>query len=777
MPIASIVHAVFNTRVVKASLVSAIAAVTAIYATHGHLSVAQTSWYSDAVGITSPLAGCHENNDSVCLVYPASYPALYLEPLSSMALTVAVDDAAAEISLRPDGYSLRLTGEKAHSAPLLPSKVGFSRTVIGFDSKENALVEKRVHLYFPVAMKHDGRYRLEFPGQSLHDIEFSYKGGAISRTIQVNQVGYLPDSRKIAFVGNWLGTAGPLPIQAKQFEVYEESSGQKVFIASLKSISPSDPWSGNSLYHADFSALDKQGRYFLHINGIGRSDSFTIANHIYAPVYRKTFRLFYHTRNSTDIRTPFSDAGYERPGGIPKSLSGLLHKAIVESPFARNETAGNYRAIEGGWFDAGDYGQYVVNAAPVWHAFAAGHDLMPANFASDAMGIPESGNAMPDIFDELEWGMKWLLAMQDKDDGGVYSRLVPLQWDTRLPHEVNSHRYLFEKTTHATASFAAASAIHARLFAKLRPGRASEVLAAAEAAWKFIEITSPWPEEGNQYQNPKGVHAGEYADKSSLDNRLWAAAELYRTTGKVSYKDAFENLFHKIEIDPTTPVSFKEQALAACWAMVMAGRDGLGINPVLFKELQEILIASADWFLRKSDENPYLAPIHQYIGFTGWGSFAHSTRAVLPLMQAYALTGKVNYRNRATEMTNIQLGANPQSLSYITGVGARYPKHPLSKLSQYDGNEEPLAGIPVNGPHYHLPEIWNSTRSVNAAYLPAEKAAIDEQGKPRFGNAYPVMRRYVDSSLLPPMSEPTIAEYARTAVAFGLLSQGDDSVK
>ena len=58
-----------------------------------------------------------------------------------------------------------------------------------------------------------------------------------------------------------------------------------------------------------------------------------------------------------------------------------------------------------------------------------------------------------------------------------------------------------------------------------------------------------------------------------------------------------------------------------------------------------------------------------------------------------------------------------------------------------------------------------------------EKAAIDEQGKPRFGNAYPVMRRYVDSSLLPPMSEPTIAEYARTAVAFGLLSQGDDSVK
>ena len=75
-----------------------------------------------------------------------------------------------------------------------------------------------------------------------------------------------------------------------------------------------------------------------------------------------------------------------------------------------------------------------------------------------------------------------------------------------------------------------------------------------------------------------------------------------------------------------------------------------------------------------------------------------------------------------------------------------------------------MNGIPVNGPHYHLPALWPSTRAVNQAYLPAGEANLSD--------GYPALRRYVDSNLLPPMSEPTVAEYAATAVAFGLLSDG-----
>ena len=136
-------------------------------------------------------------------------------------------------------------------------------------------------------------------------------------------------------------------------------------------------------------------------------------------------------------------------------------------------------------------------------------------------------------------------------------------------------------------------------------------------------------------------------------------------------------------------------------------------------------------------------------------------------MQAWSITGKQDYCHRAATMSNPQLGANPQSISYITGVGKRSPRYPLSLLSKTDSQIAPLNGIPVNGPHYHLPAIWPSTRSVNDAYIPAND---DSGGTAGAYKSYPPLRRYVDSYLLPPMSEPTVAEYALTAVAFGLLS-------
>lgn len=762
-----------NKRILAASFAGLLLTTGAIYPELESLSASPSSsrWQPEMVGITSPFTGCQ--NNSGCQLFPARHPALYLEPLSSNALTLGLDDAF-DITLAAKDIHLHAISEDKQSVTIQAEKLGHSRTVVGFDALEKPLTELRVHIELSTALEDGQPYLLKFSGTPLQNIAFTYKADAITRTIQVNQVGYLPISRKIAFVGNWLGSAGPLAVTAEHFDVIDENTGKVLFSKELKLISHSDPWSGNAVYHADFSPLQTAGQYHLFIKGIGRSDSFKISPDVYRDVYRKTFRLFFHSRNSIAVTEPYADPGFERSAGIPQSLSGLIHPSILNSPFAGDETAESFRSISGGWFDAGDYGQYIVNAAPVWHAFAAGIDLRSDNFVSDDMGIIESGNGVPDVIDELEWGMNWLLAMQDKKDGGVYSRLVPLKWDSQLPHEVSNPRYLFEKTTHATASFAAAAAIHARLLMQEHPHRAKQVLAAAESAWSFLVERQPWPAEGDRYRNPPGVHAGEYPDKSSLDNRMWAAAELYRTTGKDNYLAAFTAFQKQIEVDPTALVSFKEQALAAYWAMSMAANSGLHVNAELLNQLREKLISSADWLLRKSQEHPYLAPVHQHIGFTGWGSFAHSTRAVIPLLQAHALSGNIDYKDRAADMTNPQLGANPQSISYITGIGQRYPKHPLSKLSKYDKQKEPLAGIPVNGPHYHLPALWPSTQQVNAAYLPAEQAVSGKLDEIDFAAAYPVLRRYVDAFPLPPMSEPTIAEYARTAVAFALLLPTDD---
>ena len=725
-------------------------------------------WSSESrLGVTSGLDDC--TPQAGCESFPEAFPFLYVQLVSARALTIGLDADSADPSLAESVRLYPISGTQ-RAVPLSIEKSGYSRTVAGFDARNQPLIERRLHLFLHQPLAAGRSYLLESAVEPFRRITFTVPDNPVSPSIQINQVGYLPGFEKVAFVGNWLGTAGPLPVDSREFEVLETDSGRLVYKGNLVLVDERDAWSGNKVLRADFSEIDTPGRYQLQVPGVGRSYSFEISESVFQPVYRRVFRLFYHSRNSAAIIAPWADSGWERPGGIPGEFNALFHPAVGISPLGRGEKPHGFHAVHRGWFDAGDYGQYVVNAAPVWFSFGAGIDISANAFASDDLGIPESNNGIPDVIDELEWGMAWLLSMQDSEDGGVYNRVAPLLWDDSMPHAVDSPRYLFEKTTHATASFAAATAIHARLLRPWKPKQAQLVLAASRAAWEFLGNSMQWPKEGDVYQNPVGVHAGEYPDSSAIDNSLWAAAELYRATGEDQFLDAFIAMLDKFQLDPTAGVSFKNQGLAAYWAMYLALEPGVtGAKESasekadrLRDELSQILLISADWYLRKAAENPFNAPIHQHKGYTGWGTFGQSSRAVLPLLQAWTISRDDKYLERASEMSNPQLGANPQSICYITGTGSKSPRYPLSKLSQLSRGGLPMNGIPVNGPHYHLPALWPSTRAVNQAYLPAEEA------KPPDG--YPTLRRYVDSDLLPPMSEPTVAEYAAVAVAFGLLS-------
>jgi len=731
--------------------------------------------YSDklGIGITSPLSNCVP--EVGCTQFSSSWPALYTQLVSARSFVLALDAEKIDPSGVGDQFKVR---ELITGTNLPIESIGRSRVTVGFDPSDRPINEFRMHLLLTEPLIEGRRYALDIPLQGLPSLEFAYHSDFTSPSIQVNQLGYLPNADKQAFAGNWLGTAGPMPIDDMSFAVSLANSGNVVFQGELKKVTDQDAWSGNAVYRADFSDIKIEGEYILAIPGLGKSHAFTISSDVFKPVFDRVFRLFYHSRNSTAIRAPWADPGYERPAGIAAELSAKIHPAVATSAFSTGEEPDSYKMVRRGWFDAGDYGQYVVNTAPVWYAFGAGMDLMPDIFSSDNLNLPESNNSIPDIVDELEWGMDWLLTMQNPDNGGVYSRSVPVLWDEALPQAVKQPRYLFEITSHATASFAAMTALHSRLISDWNPERATFVLAASKSAWDFLEKTEQWPAESELYKNPKNVHAGEYADNSATDNRLWASAELYRTTGEVNYKTAFIELFRDIKIDPTERVSFKHQSMAAFWSMFRALQEhdrttntaSAENETRLHDELAKILVNAANWYLQKADEHPFGAPVHHYMKYTGWGSFAHSTRAIIPLLQAWSITGEQDYCRRSAAMTNPQLGANPQSISYITGLGKRSPRYPLSLLSKVDAQVAPLNGIPVNGPHYHLPAIWPSTRAVNDNYIPVNAA---EDGSMGAYKSYPPLRRYVDSTLLPPMSEPTVAEYALTAVAFGLLSDGN----
>jgi hypothetical protein len=704
-------------------------------------------------------------------------PALAVETRSSRSITLVLDSIEPKRAIETWRYTLASSDDARFSEPVPAENIGYERQVVGFDHRRRPLLEHRLHVLFPRAMLPGIVYRLgisesKSAANTSRDIDVVFHPHHVSGSIQVNQVGYAPQARKHAYVGNWLGSAGPMPVDTTRFEVFDVETGEIVVHGKLAPRAVADPWSGNTVHEMDFSHLTRRGRYRVRVSGVGVSDVFTIAPDVYDNVYRTVMRLFYHKRNSTPILSPWADEGYARPeGGTPSKLDGIYHPIVGSSPLGRGEVARDYHAVRRGWFDAGDYGQYIPNAAPVWYAVAAALDVAPENFRDGDLGIPESGNGIPDVIDELEWGFDWALSMQDPMSGGVYFRIASRTWDEGLPHELKEPRYLAEKTTHATASFAAMAAIHARLIAPYDTERSERALRAAVAAWRFLEDNPQWPEEGSRYRNPRGIHAGEYADASATDNRLWSAAELYRTTGESRYHDAYQKLIGEVEIDPTAIVSFKDQSLAALWAYAMAPWPGR--KSELIRKARATFLSAADWRIRKAREHPYRAPMHQHRGYVGWGSFAHSTRATLTLFQAYLLTGDEQYHRWAWQSPHNQLGANPQSLSYITGIGARSPRYPLSKLSEFDGVAAPLRGIPCNGPHFHLPELWPEMKHVNRGYFPQGEVTLSGQiTASRATFEYPVLRRYTDSDYLPPMSEPTVAEMARVGLAFGLLRDG-----
>lgn len=728
-----------------------IAALLCIGLLHNTVVSAVPSPHLGITSLRSPGAGQGVATASVIVGFPSNRSITLLIP-------TATDPGTAKYSQR---YTLSSLEDKRYQQPEPALLTGLEQQVVGFSDASTALIETRLHLLFDSPLMPATRYQLHGPGLANTGMAFHYQQQVASSSIQVNQLGYAPEANKYAYIGNWLGTAGPLPIDDKNFLVIDALSGATVYRGALTPRAMADPWSGNDVYQADFSSLRRPGRYYVSLPGLGSSDRFTIASNVYDIAYRTTARYFYHHRNHTPVTAPWAAAGYERDAGVAGKADGIFHPRVADSPLGSGEQG--YREITRGWFDAGDYGQYIVNAAPIWYVLGAAIDIMPDNFRDGDLDIPESGNGLPDMLDELEWGMDWALSMQDQADGGVWFRIASERWDSTLPAAISVPRYIGEKTTHATASFAALAAIHSRLLMPYRPARAKQTLAAAEKAWDFLENHQQWPAEGEQYSNPEGTHAGTYADKSALDNSMWAAAELYRATGEARYHNTYKKLAEQVPVDPTAVVSFHDQSMAALWAYLNANWPDR--DEALGAAARDAVLAGANWRLRVANDHPFRAAVHPHLPFLGWGSFAHSTRSTLPLLQAWTLTGDDAFRRGAWQTPHPQLGANPQALSYITGLGQRSPRYPLSKLSQHDGVDAPLPGIPVNGPHYYLPAIWASTQAVNKAYYPPNSAADTQAAS----GIYPPLRRFTDSEHLPPMTEPTVAEVASTAVAYALL--------
>jgi endoglucanase len=519
--------------------------------------------------------------------------------------------------------------------------------------------------------------------------------------IKVDQAGYLSSSEKLAMV---------VKGGANGFSLKRSGDNSVAFTGTLAK-AETDEHSGDSVQIADFSSVRESGSYYVDVPGVGRSWDFTIAPDVFNHVYYLAMRGFYAQRCGTAVNMA---------PDFPQYRHGICHTDGAYDPSSGKN--GPHPSAKG-WHDAGDYGRYVVNSgistATLLWAWEIYHDRL----RQIRLNIPESGNGAPDILNEVRWNLDWMLSMQDAD-GGVFHKQASTHFcgfimpeEDKLPSVVIGTGEQPFKSSCATADLAAVAAIAARLYKPYDAAYAAKCLRAAESAWQWVEA-----HPRVTFHNPPGITTGDYGDGDCSDEQLWAAAELWRTTGNASYEQYF--LAHYREFLPhlraTDPQSWSQMAPFALWAYVL----GKGTDANATGSIRQLAISAADEIAARTSADPYRISLttKDFI----WGSNGVAANYSMQLLIANVFSPNSKYVAAAADNVHYILGRNTFSLSWVTHVGQHAFQQPHHRPSAADNVAEPWPGLMSGGPNPGRQD------NVMKQYVPADakpmRAYVDMTG-------------------------------------------------
>jgi len=481
--------------------------------------------------------------------------------------------------------------------------------------------------------------------------------------IRLNQVGFYPDASKIAII-----------LTGKGDVFYIQTLNKKtVFTGTLKkSLKPA--FNGNNTSIANFTAFHKSGKYMIYIPGAGYSYPFEIKGSVHQQVADASIKAYYFIRASIPLEEKYAGK-WHRAEGHPDT-SVLIHPSAATD----KRSAGTVISSPRGWYDAGDYNKYIVNSGISTSTLLSLYEDFPDYMKTVKLNIPESGNNIPDVLNEVLWNLRWMLTMQDPNDGGVYHKLTNAAFDKfEMPDKATAPRYVVQKGTAATLDFAAVMAQASRIFRKFQkelPGLADSCL-----------------NQANKFSPP--ITTGAYGDRNFSDEFIWAASELYVTTNHVQYLKAVN-----LTPDNNMPLPAWGQVRLLGYYTLIKNNNLPGENvPKELPELKKRLLAFADGLVNGTDSTAYQTVMDKSTHNFGWGSNSVAANEGVALIQAYKLTHDSKYLNYALSNLDYILGRNGTGYSYVTGYGSKTPMHPHHRPSASDGVIDPVPGLLVGGPN------------------------------------------------------------------------------
>ena len=499
-----------------------------------------------------------------------------------------------------------------------------------------------------------------------------------SDEVKVCQVGYLVDETKIAVL-----TAEP------KGQIVVRKSDNHEIVASVSAGTASfDSDSGDTVRWIDFTKVSIPGRYYLDVDGVGRSFDFRVGDDVFIHTLQMSMLFYTGQRCGTEVKLGGDFAHFHH---------AECHKA--EAHFDPSTGRTGTRSIVGGWHDAGDFGRYTINSGIAMGTLLWAYELNAEKLRDFELMVPESTSSLPPMLAEIRWNLDWMLQMQE-ESGGVWHKETTAKFPGSIvPESDNAPMLIIGSgkspylTTQATGDLVAVASIAARVYRPFDPEFANRCLAAAERGWAWMEATP----DSHFRENPNGIQTGAYEDDDASDERLWAAAELFRTTGNATYHEFFLNHYRRAQpmFNSGFPHEWKKVHALALYGYALESKHS--VDPKTQQEIRREALKAADEIAIRVLQNGYRVPLttENYI----WGSNALVGNYGMMLRLANRISPKPEYVNAAQDTLHYLLGRNTFNTSYVTQVGSRWPMNPHHRPSEADNIVEPWPGMLIGGPN------------------------------------------------------------------------------
>ena len=515
--------------------------------------------------------------------------------------------------------------------------------------------------------------------------------------IRVNQIGYLPEATKVAvFMSD--ETA-----QVNGFELVDAFTGEVAFSSSA--VRPTGVLGRmKTTCRLDFSGLKTNGAYYIKVLsscGETRSETFPVGAGVYDGA--ADFVLNYMRQQRCGWNPFFKDSCHRKDG------------IIVGHPDPRKDST--FLDVTGGWHDASDCLQYTTTSANAIYQMMFAYQSNPEAFSDNHLADGTPGrNGIPDIVDEIYWGLKWLDKM-NPEPGEMYNQIAddrdhvgmrvpsddqadygwgkggfrPVWYCSGEPQQ-RGRRGDRNKTTGVASTagkFASDFALGAEILRPFYPEFAERIGAKAKAAYD-AGVAKP-----GVCQTASVVSPYIYEEDNWVDDMELAAYEMFRRTGDGKYRTEAIEYARR---EPVTPWMGADSARHYQWYPFMNMghyRIARNFGGKVSAEFIRNMRSGIQRVYERGKDHPFM------FGIPGIWCSNNLTTAMLTQCILYReLTGDTTYQEMEGSLRDWLLGCNPWGVSMIVELpkGGTFPTQPHSFIIKYKmGN---TTGGLVDGPVY-----------------------------------------------------------------------------